>query len=47
MNPALVAQLVGHVGLDIMLKHYLETDPAALKKAVEEVTKRNPREGTK
>lgn len=39
VNPALVAQLVGHVGLDMLLKHYAQEDPEALKRAVQAVTK--------
>lgn len=41
VNPALVAQLVGHVGLDMMLKHYLMTDQDALKRAVQEITRKS------
>jgi integrase len=40
VNPALVAQLVGHVGLDMLLKHYAQEDPEALRRAVQAVTKR-------
>jgi integrase len=39
INPAHVAQLVGHVDLTMILKHYLEEDPAALKRALEEATR--------
>lgn len=47
VNPALVAQLVGHVGLDMILKHYLQEDPDALRKAVAAITagKGNPPTG--
>jgi integrase len=38
VNPALVAQLVGHVGLDVLLKHYLQEDPEALRRAVQSVS---------
>jgi integrase len=41
VNPALVAQLAGHTDLTMLLKHYLEEDPAALKRAVEEVTRKD------
>lgn len=39
INPAIVASLVGHVGLEIIMKHYYEQDPKALLKAVEAITK--------
>jgi integrase len=40
VNPALVAQLLGHADLTMLLKHYLEVDPTALQKAVEEINKK-------
>jgi len=40
VNPALVAQLLGHQDLDMLLRHYLESDPTALQKAVEEINKK-------
>jgi integrase len=46
VNPALVAQLVGHVGLDVLLKHYLQEDPEALKRAVSEITRNGPAPGS-
>ena len=42
VNPALVAQQMGHTDLTMLLKHYLEKDPAALQRAVEEVSRKKP-----
>ena len=33
---------IGHVSLDMILKHYLQHDPLALQRAVEEITKTAP-----
>src|SRR5262249_17182139 len=47
-QPRLGAQLAGHNDLTMLLKHYLEEAPAALKRAVEEVTRKggSPPSGT-
>ncbi len=37
VNPALVAQLAGHTDLAMLLKHYLQEDPEALRRAVEQI----------
>jgi integrase len=37
VNPALVAQLAGHTDLTMLLQHYLQKDPEALRKAVEQI----------
>jgi integrase len=39
VNPALVAQLLGHHDLAMLLRHYAHKDPDALKRAIEEATK--------
>jgi integrase len=50
VNPAIVAQLAGHTDLQMLMKHYLETDPEALRKAIESINAGNAqsprREGT-
>jgi integrase len=38
VNPALVALLLGHADLTMLLKHYLEENPTALRKAVDQIT---------
>ncbi len=47
VNPAIVAQLVGHTDLQMLLKYYLHEDPTALKKAVEEITRQEQKEKPK
>jgi integrase len=39
VNPAHVAQLLGHTDLTMLLKHYAREDPDALKRAVDAATK--------
>jgi integrase len=39
VNPALVAQLLGHHDLAMLIRHYSHRDPEALKRAIEEATK--------
>ena len=39
-NPALIARSMGHVGLTMLLKHYLREDPEAVRRALEEATKK-------
>lgn len=38
VNAALVAQLMGHVDLGMVLKHYAQEDPEALKRAINEIS---------
>lgn len=38
VNPALVARLLGHSDLTMLLKHYLQEDPEALKRAIEQIS---------
>jgi hypothetical protein len=45
VNPALVATLLGHADLTMPLKHYLEADPEALRRAVADIT--GPRRGAR
>jgi integrase len=42
VNPALVAQLAGHTDLTMLIKHYLQEDPGALKRAVDQITGASP-----
>jgi integrase len=42
VNPAIVASLVGHVGLEILMKHYYEQDPKAMLDAVAKITSSQP-----
>lgn len=42
VNPALVAQLMGHANLNMLLKHYAQEDPETLRRAVEEITRQGP-----
>lgn len=39
VNPALVAQLMGHANLNMLLKHYAQENPETLRKAVEEIAR--------
>lgn len=42
VNPAIIASLVGHVGLEILMKHYYEQDPKAMLDAVAKITSPPP-----
>ena len=40
VNPALVAKLLGHEDLTMLMRTYFLEDPKAMRKAVEEATKK-------
>ena len=40
-NPALIAKSLGHADLNMLLKHYLREDPDAVRRALEEVTRKD------